>query len=204
MEKLKSTLPNMAASLLVVAAVSAALLAYVNQATAGPIAEQGKAALENGIKSVMGGGDIIVVSTDTIGKRKKHVAYKVEKGGKPFGVAIESSANGFGGKLKTLVGFSEDGEVTGYTILESNETPGLGTKAQEWFQKGGKGNIIGRKPSSDKPLRLKGKEDGGDIDAITASTVTSLAFLKTVNQAHTAYFGKETDAHTGASKKAKH
>ena len=204
MEKLKSTLPNMAASLLVVAAVSAALLAYVNQATAGPIAEQGKAALENGIKSVMGGGDIIVVSTDTIGKRKKYVAYKVEKGGKPFGVAIESSANGFGGKLKTLVGFSEDGEVTGYTILESNETPGLGTKAQEWFQKGGKGDIIGRKPSSDKPLRLKGKEDGGDIDAITASTVTSLAFLKTVNQAHTAYFGKETDAHTGASKKAKH
>ena len=194
----------MAASLLVVAAVSAALLAYVNQATAGPIAEQGKAALENGIKSVMGGGDIIVVSTDTIGKRKKYVAYKVEKGGKPFGVAIESSANGFGGKLKTLVGFSEDGEVTGYTILESNETPGLGTKAQEWFQKGGKGDIIGRKPSSDKPLRLKGKEDGGDIDAITASTVTSLAFLKTVNQAHTAYFGKETDAHTGASKKAKH
>ncbi|MBQ1627470.1 MAG: FMN-binding protein, partial [Prevotella sp.] len=69
----------------------------------------------------------------------------------------------------------------------------------KWFQKGQKGDIIGKNPK-DKDLTVK--KDGGEIDAITASTITSRAFLKAINQAYHAYIDKGVDAHSGATKQA--
>ena len=59
----------------------------------------------------------------------------------------------------------------------------LGAKAETWFQKDGKGSIIGMNPSAE----LKVSKDGGQVNAITASTITSRAFLKAVNNAYSAY-----------------
>ena len=42
-------------------------------------------------------------------------------------------------------------------------------------------------------------KDGGQVDAITASTITSRAFLLAVNNAYAAYSGQNTDANSGAS-----
>ena len=116
----------------------------------------------------------------------------------PLGAAVESTAGGFGGDLKVLVGFDTDGKILGYTVLQHAETPGLGAKADKWFQKDGKGCIIGKSPATDK---LTVKKDGGDIDAITASTITSRAFLLAVTQACQAYKSVPVDAHTGATGK---
>ena len=110
---------------------------------------------------------------------------------------MESSALGFSDNIKVLVGFNPEGDILGYTILQSSETPGLGAKADKWFQEGQKGNIIGKNPK-DKDLTVK--KDGGDIDAITASTMTSRAFLKAINQAYHAYINKGADAQSGATK----
>ena len=99
-----------------------------------------------------------------------------------------------------LVGFDAEGKVLGYTVLQHSETPGLGAKADKWFQKDGKGNIIGRDLSDGKPLVVD--KDGGDVDAITASTITTRAFLKAVNQAYAVYAGQDADASSGASKRA--
>ena len=122
--------------------------------------------------------------------------------GKFLGAAVESTTLGFGGDLKVLVGFDAEGKVLGYTILQAAETPGLGAKADKWFQKDGKGSIVGKTPST--PLAVN--KDGGDIDAITASTITSRAFLKAVNQAYQVYAGQDnaqdTDASSGASQQA--
>ena len=60
----------------------------------------------------------------------------------------------------------------------------------------GDGAIIGKKAV--KPLAVS--KDGGEVDAITASTITSRAFLKAVNQAYAAYMQQSADAHTGATK----
>jgi electron transport complex protein RnfG len=98
--------------------------------------------------------------------------------------------------LKVLVGFNSEGEILGYTLLEHAETPGLGAKADRWFQKGEKGDIIGQTPA--QPLTVS--KDGGTVDAITASTITSRAFLLAVNNAYNAYKVKPTDAETGATK----
>ena len=111
---------------------------------------------------------------------------------------------GFGGDVKVLVGFDAEGTVLGYTILQSAETPGLGAKADKWFQKDGKGSIIGRKMDNANPLKVK--NDDGDVDAITASTITSRAFLKAVNQAYVAYekqnSNAQVDGQSGATKQA--
>lgn len=57
-------------------------------------------------------------------------------------------------------------------------------KAGDWFQKGGKGCVIGLSPA-DGDLTVT--KDGGKVDAITASTITSRAFLKAINQAYGAW-----------------
>ncbi len=189
--------------LVCVALVMGAILAYVNHITEGPISEQAEKALSDGIKAVMMSDNLTVTANDTISETidNKECVFIVHKAadasGKELGAAVESTTLGFGGDLKVLVGFSPEGEILGYTLLQHAETPGLGAKADTWFQKDGKASIIGKNPST--PLTVS--KDGGDVDAITASTITSRAFLKAVNQAYDVYMNKKTDAQTGATKK---
>ena len=132
------------------------------------------------------------------GKDYTFVVHKVNNANGEFiGAAVESTTLGFGGDLKVLVGFDAKGKILGYTLLQHAETPGLGAKADKWFQKDGKGNIVGRVMDANKPLVVK--NDGGDIDAITASTITTRAFLAAVNQAFAAYAEQDIDGATGAT-----
>ena len=197
MERLQSNLQNMVGVLVGVAFVCALLLSVFNKVTAGPIADQASKTLQDGIKSVMQ-SDSVVVSGDTIiekefsGRNLSFVVHETDKG-----VAIESTdPNAFGGNLKVLVGFAEDGEILGYTILESAETPGLGAKAIEWFLDEAPGDIVGLNVWKDN---LTVSKDGGDVNAITASTITSRAFLRAVTQAWSAYRGDKDDAKSGAT-----
>ena len=207
MKKLESTLLNMVLVLTSVAVIMGGILALVNHLTEGPIAEQKATALADGIKTVMCVSDLTVASTDTVkqtdakGKELTYIVYNVcDAKGEDLGAAVESTTGGFGGDLKVLVGFDTEGSILGYTLLEHAETPGLGAKADNWFQKGQKGDIIGKTPA--EPLTVS--KDGGQVDAITASTITSRAFLLAVNNAYNAYVGVlNTDAETGASKQVK-
>ena len=185
-----------------VAVIMGGILAYVNHLTEGPIAEQKEKALADGIKTVMVCNDLVVAKTDEVkqnvdGKELTFIIYQVkDQQGKDLGAAVQSTTMGFGGDLKVLVGFNPEGQILGYTLLEHAETPGLGAKADLWFQKGQKGDIIGKSPA--EPLTVS--KDGGQVDAITASTITSRAFLKAVNQAYQAYkVTPAADAETGAT-----
>ncbi|MBP5424593.1 MAG: RnfABCDGE type electron transport complex subunit G [Prevotella sp.] len=204
MKKLESTLLNMAVVLTGVAVVMGGILAFVNHLTEGPIAQQKEKALADGIKAVMVSNDIVVAKTDTVrqtdakGKELTYIIYQANDAqGHDLGAAVESTTGGFGGNLKVLVGFDPDGKILGYTLLEHAETPGLGAKADKWFQRGEKGDIIGKTPA--EPLTVS--KDGGQVDAITASTITSRAFLLAVNNAYNAYKATPaTDAESGASR----
>lgn len=202
MKKLESSITNMVLVLVGVALITGCILAYVNHVTEGPIKEQAEKTLADGIKSVMGGVNLTVEKDDTVkqnikGKETVFVIHKaVNEKKEDLGVAIESTTGGFGGDLKVLVGFDTKGNILGYTILQHAETPGLGAKADKWFQKGEKGDIIGKNPATDN---LIVKKDGGDIDAITASTITSRAFLLAVSQAYDAYKELPVDANTSAT-----
>ena len=207
MKKLESSLLNMVLVLTGVAVIMGGILAYVNHLTEGPINAQKAKALADGIKTVMCVDNLTVNQTDTVqtkgpkGKDVTFIIYQTQDAqGKDLGAAVETIANGFGGELKLLVGFAPDGKILGYTLLEHAETPGLGAKADKWFQKGEKGDIIGKSPA--EPLTVS--KDGGQVDAITASTITSRAFLFAVNSAYNAYKATPaTDGETGATKQEK-
>ena len=186
MKKLESSFKNMVIVLTVVAVVAGLLLGYVNKLTAEPIAQANAKALSDAIALVVPGFDNEpAANPDTIEVDSvTYKIYKATKGDKFIGAAVESSANGFGGALTVLVGFDADGKIIDYSLLSHAETPGLGSKAADWFKKGGKGDITGKNPG-DKPLTVS--KDGGEIDAITASTITSRAFLNAVNAAYAAY-----------------
>ena len=167
MEKLQSSFKNMALSLTIIAMVAAAALAGVYLLTLENINAQKRAKQEAAKLAVLNGQE---------------------------GYAVETVVDGFGGQFRVMVGFDEDGNILGYEILEHQETPGLGSHMTHWFKNADKPgqNIIGRQGGS-----LTVSKDGGDVDAITAATISSRAFLKAVNQAYADQFGVE--AHTGAS-----
>ena len=202
MKKLESTITNMVVVLVGVALITGSILAYVNNVTEEPIKLQSEKTLADGIKAVMGGVDLSVAKEDTVkqtisGKEVVFVIHEaVGSDNKPLGAAVESTTAGFGGDFKVLVGFDNSGKILGYTILQHSETPGLGAKADKWFQKDGKGCVIGKNPATDN---LTVKKEGGEIDAITASTITSKAFLSAVNQAYQAYKSLPVDAQSGAT-----
>ena len=210
----------MALVLTLIAVVAAGLLAWVNNVTSGPIEEINNLAIENGIKSVILGDRDIQFTVDAPVEQDGFVFHSVnDMNGNLIGTAVESTdKNGFGGALKVMVGFDPEGKILGYTVLEHSETPGLGAQADGWFRqasaeakeqsavvdvllgapgKPGNHNIIGMNPGDDMMIVSK---DGGDVDAITASTITSKAFLRAVNAAYKAVFGySAADAVSGAS-----
>lgn len=184
-----------------VTAISVALLAWVNELTKEPIAAANAKTLSDAVKAVVPGFD-----NDPIAEKKmqdvngvEYAVYPATKGGEYIGAAVEAEAMGFGGNLKVLVGFDAQGNIIDYSLLSHAETPGLGSKATDWFKKGNKGDITGKNPGT-APLTVS--KDGGEVDAITASTITSRAFLNAVNTAYAAYAGQNTaDGATGATQK---
>ncbi len=189
-----------------VTVVSVALLAWVNELTKEPIAQANAKALSDAVNLVVPGFD-----NDPIAEKKmqevngvQYAVYPATKSGEYIGAAVEASAMGFGGDLKVLVGFDAEGNILNYSLLSHAETPGLGSKADTWFKKGNKGDITGMNPGKAKLKVNKDSEPGyeGRVDAITASTITSRAFLSAVNAAYAAYAGQEhADGATGASSK---
>ena len=181
--------------------VAGALLGWVNDVTAEPIAQANAKTLSDAIAVVVPGFDNNPAEApETVEVNgATYKIYKATKDGQPIGAAVESSANGFGGTLTVLVGFDNDGNIIDYSLLSHAETPGLGSKAADWFKKGAKGDITGKNPG-EAPLTVS--KDGGQIDAITASTITSRAFLLAVNNAYAAYKNQHVDSMSGATSHA--
>ena len=202
MAKLKSTLPNMFLSLTTICVVAGAILAGVNIYTTGPIAASKAAALQNAIREVVPEFDNnpteeAFMAATSEGDSLK--IYPARKGGEFVGAAVESNTKkGFSGEIRVIVGFDATGKLYNYSVLQHAETPGLGAKMQEWFRMEGSRSVIGKELSAGA---LKVTKDGGSVDAITAATISSRAFLDAVNRAYSAYTG--SDAATGATTNAK-
>lgn len=89
------------------------------------------------------------------------------------GVAVEVSGNkGYSGEIKVLLAVSAAGQIYDYSVLAHQETPGLGNKIAEPAFRG---------QFRDKKLEgfnWKVKKDGGDVDGITAATISSRAITE--------------------------
>lgn len=188
-------------SLLLITAVVGLLLSQINKLTAKPIAKAKALKLENAIKDIVPDFDNNPIKESYLmpsADGDSLLVYPALMNGQIVGFAVNSfSNNGFSGKIEILVGFDTQNKVVNYSVLSHAETPGLGSKMGEWFKDKNKPSqsIIGRNLNEEM---LFVNSDGGQIDAITASTITSRAFLEAVNKAYTAY--KESDADTSATK----
>lgn len=105
--------------------------------------------------------------------------YIARKDSVVVGYAIETfSKNAFSGLLRILAGFSTDGKIINIAVLEHKETPGLGTKMKKpKFAD----QFLGKDPAE---FVLKVKKDDGDVDAITASTITSRAYCEALQRGY--------------------
>lgn len=190
--KLESNFKNMVLVLTIISLVAAGVLGSVYQVTEEPIAKAKAEKQQNAIKQVLGNFDRLEEEVvDGITLYKGYIADEF------VGAAVEASENGFGGEVKVMVGFDKEGNILDYAVLQQAETPGLGTKMVDWFKtEKGNQNIKGKNPGE---KQLSVSKDGGDIDAITAATISSRAFLGAVNKAYAAFSGGDVNAVSGAS-----
>ncbi|MDR2764133.1 MAG: RnfABCDGE type electron transport complex subunit G [Tannerella sp.] len=221
MTKLESSFINMLLALAGVSLFAAAALGLVYSLTEAPIAASKTAGQQRAVKEVLPSHERLegpeTVEVEDLGTFE---IYKAYDGDHHFaGAAVTSfSKKGFSGEIKILVGFDEQGFITDYSVLEQKETPGLGTKIVDWFKPAvqvkkslverltgyeassgeRKNSIIGKNPAVDA---LTVAQDGGDIDAITAATISSRAFLEAVRNACAAYSNNPgaMDAASGAT-----
>lgn len=174
----QSTFGNMAISLSVICLVCAAVLGVVYSITAQPIADAELAKVNNAIASVVPAFDNNPSEDVRVFGDSK--VYTATNGGSPVGYAIQVKSSGFGGALQMMVGFTPDGTIYNTSVISHSETPGLGAKITDESVPPRK-QVIGKNPAS---CNISVSKDGGEIDAITASTITSRAFLKGVNMAY--------------------
>ena len=174
----KSTFGNMVLVLTGICLVCSALLGIVYAVTKAPIEASEVQKVNAAIAAVTPEFDN--VPSEDVREVEGGQIYTATAAGVPVGYAIKVSVGGFGGPLQLMVGFTPDGTVYNTSVVSHSETPGLGAKLVDE-------NIAPRvqvKGKHPETSNLSVKKDGGDIDAITASTITSRAFLKGVNAAY--------------------
>lgn len=190
MKKLSSTLPNMLLSLGGICVLVSGILAVVNQVTTAPIAEAEMKAKVEAIRAVAPAFDNNPFAEKMLvlpeGETDSLTVYPAKKGGALVGFAIESyTQKGFSGLIRVMVGFDATGQLVDFSVLQHSESPGLGSRIPEWYHEKSEGSGIrdvrGLDMKKEAPLTVS--KDGGKVDAITAATISSRAFLDAVNRA---------------------
>ena len=134
------------------------LLSWVYAVTTVKIEQQKKEKLQSALEKVLPQADSFSV---VLGNK----VWFGFKDGKKKGLVFRVLPRGYGGEIEIIVGIDMDEKVTGVSIGDMKETPGLGTKTKdESFLK----QFIGK---GVKNIRLR--QDGGEIEGITAATISS-------------------------------
>ena len=197
---MKSTLFNMVAVLFTVTLIASAGVGAVNMITADAIAEANASATKQAVSNVLPTFENTEVSEQTIDDMPIKV-YTATNSGEKVGYAVESmTKSGFGGVIRLMVGFAPDGQILNVNVLQQAETPGLGTKMAD--EDNALLNSIKDKKAWE--IEFKVKKDGGELDALTAATISSRAYYEAVQRAYQAYrvaagFADSADGVSGAT-----
>jgi len=183
MAKKESTLLNMVVSLLIITAVSSTSLGFLHQLTKVPKAAAEKIKQNFAIQKVLPEHDneasADAYEIDSFDGGEPLTCYPAIRNGEVTGIAVNTwTMNGYSGLVRLMVGFDRAGNIINISVLEQKETPGLGTKmADAEF----KDQFKGKNPYRNN---LAVKKDHGEIDAITAATISSRAFSDAVMRAY--------------------
>ncbi len=184
---MKSSLVNMVLSLGIITVVAAAALAGVYTATKEPIAqakaEKQKSAIGQVLPEIHFNNNPADEAAEVTVDGETVTVFPARQDGELVGMAVEShAANGFSGLITVMYGFDPSGNIRGFAVMQHAETPGLGSKMDEWFSNPAH-TVIGLNANS---ANLTVSKDGGDVDAITAATISSRAFLRALTLANQA------------------
>lgn len=125
--------------------------------------------------------------TADLGNSETTTAYRATLGGEPSAVVMEATApDGYGGRIKLILGIRANGEIAGVRVISHRETPGLGDYIEiarsTWI------NVFSGKSLANTPDQdWKVKKDGGQFPYKTGATITPRAVVKAVHKA-LAYF----------------
>jgi len=161
----KSTLKNAFPIILltIVVAVCVSLLTYVDSLTRGRIEAQEEEKVQNMLSAMF---------PEMSRYEFKDDIYIIYSNSDKVGYAFIAIGKRYGGDINILVGLEDETTIKGITIISHKETPGLGTRITESsFTDMFRGINI-----DDVAL----SRDGGQIDAITSSTISSSAVVDAV------------------------
>lgn len=147
-------------------------LAVTNEVTKAPIAQQAAISEERAKRSVMPQADAFEELTLADGQ----TLFVAKAAGEILGYVGKVERNGYGGPVEIIAGVKADGTVTGISVGGTNfsETPGLGAKSRE-------SSFTQQFVGKQSPIRLGDASKPNEVDAITASTITSSAVVAGVN-----------------------
>lgn len=164
-----------ALSLFIICLAVAVLLSVTNTFTKDRIAENEAKTKEDSMQSVVEGA----VSFKAI---IEDVAYTaLDENGNIAGYTISTSANGYGGQIKVMTGFTTEGEIQKVDVYyNDDETPGLGKNTSN---SAFSDQFSGKRAESDFTVSKDSDGNGQEIDAVTSATISSRAVVKAVNDA---------------------
>ncbi|MDR0386311.1 MAG: RnfABCDGE type electron transport complex subunit G [Prevotellaceae bacterium] len=201
----ESSFKNMTLTLLTISFISSAILAGVYELTKDAIDAVRIRKINHGISEILPPFD----NNPSENVYKKFVdgdtvyVYVATSKLDTVGAAVQTFTNdGYGGKIILLVGFLTDGTINRINVISHSETPGLGDKIDP-AKHGFSMQFYGKNPET---YKLAVRRDGGDVDAITASTISSKAFCNAVARAYSVYREDimrkaKWDGQTGATSK---
>ena len=177
-----------AITLFLICAIITGALAVVNGITKPIIEESQKAALQESLSVVLPGADEYSEAVDREalisqgyepGERVRNL-YTASVGGDTFGYVVEVASRGYGGNIVMLVGIDSSLSITGTAIMSHNETPGLGSKADddEYMKQ-----YLGEIPETLYRVVKTEKSQDGDIEVLSGATVTSRAISNAISEA---------------------
>ena len=180
---MKSSLRNMVMVLLLITLIASAAVGVVYQLTVDPIQAAKEAKIVNAVKEVLPPFESLNKEVKAIPVEGDTVRiYTAESGKDVVGYAVETfSKNGFGGMIRIMVGFLPDGTINSTSVISHSDTPGLGDK----MEKSKSSFALQFEGKNPETFKLGVKKDGtGDVDAITASTISSRAFVDAVKRGY--------------------
>lgn len=185
---MKSSLKNMIVVLATICLVTSAVLGVVFKLTEEPIKQAERNNLVAALSAVLPEFDNDPLETQQSvvvndGEESTTTVYTAQMGSEVAGYAITSSSLGFGGEIQLMTGFDAAGKIVNISVLSMSETPGLGANMTN------EDNVLlaSFRNKDAANLNMTVKKDGGDVDALTASTISSRAYAKAVRRAYEAY-----------------
>lgn len=193
---MKSTLKNMVVVLFAITAISAFLVASVNNLTKETIAATNQAAKDKAKLEVLPAVDGEVTLTDTVRLisdfEVRVTTVKRKADNTLVGYAVEAPSitrGGYADRITLMVGFVEQGDsalIHGVKVLSQKETPGLGANMTKPGNKL-EASIMRQNDPQKMVFEVKKVDPNGSFDALTGSTISSRAYVNAVETAYAGY-----------------